>query len=114
MWQILIAAVALVALHSCAAYKCKLVGKYSLKRSKILSKASNGDDDYDDLMNESKFQTFDMESKTQPDGYLNQDIKSMAGEQKSRVLAYIGLALVPCLFLVPFFLSRDFTPPTID
>ena len=74
----------------------------------------SGDGAEDDLMGESKFKTFDMDSKRQPDGYLNQDIKKMAGEQKSRVLAYIGFALLPCLFLVPFFLSRDFTPPTIE
>jgi hypothetical protein len=71
----------------------------------------------DDLMGDSKFKTFDMDGTSkgqQPDGYLNADMKNMAEGQKSRVLAYIGLALVPCLFLVPFFLSRDFTPPTIE
>ena len=45
-------------------------------------------------------------------GYLNTDIKKMGSEKKSRVLAYILLALLPCLFLVPFFMSRDFVPPT--
>jgi len=45
-------------------------------------------------------------------GYLNTDIKKMGTEKKSRVLAYILLALLPCLFLVPFFMSRDFVPPT--
>jgi hypothetical protein len=71
----------------------------------------------DDLMGDLKFKTFDMDGASkgqQPDGYLNADMKNMAEGQKSRVLAYIGLALVPCLFLVPFFLSRDFTPPTIE
>ena len=74
----------------------------------------SGDSVEDDLMGESKFKTFDMESERVPDGYLNADIKKMAEGQKSRVMAYIGLALLPCLFLVPFFLSRDFSPPTID
>ena len=49
-------------------------------------------------------------SKKQPDGFQQTDIKKMAEGQKSRVLAYIVLALVPVLFLVPFFLSRDFEP----
>jgi len=49
-----------------------------------------------------------------PQGYLSSDLKSMGEGKQSRVLAYIALALVPCLFLVPFFLSRDFQPPTIE
>ena len=67
-------------------------------------------DDKDDLMSDDKFKTFDMTSRKQPEGYLQADIKKMADGQKSRVLAYIVLALVPVLFLVPFFLSRDFEP----
>jgi len=46
-----------------------------------------------------------------PQGYLNTDLNKMEDGKQARVLAYIGLALVPCLFLVPFFLSRDFVPP---
>lgn len=49
-----------------------------------------------------------------PQGYLSSDMRSLGEGKQSRVLAYIALALVPCLFLVPFFLSRDFSPPTID
>ena len=64
----------------------------------------------ENLMDDAKFQTFDMSSKKQPDGFQQTDIKKMAEGQKSRVLAYIVLALVPVLFLVPFFLSRDFEP----
>jgi len=62
------------------------------------------------LMDDDKFKTFDMTSKSKPEGYANPDFKKIAEEQKSRVLAYIVLALVPVLFLVPFFLSRDFEP----
>ena len=58
---------------------------------------------------DSKFITATEESA--PEGYLNTDIKKMADGQKTRVFIYIGLALVPCLFLVPFFLSREFIPP---
>jgi len=50
---------------------------------------------------------------TGTEGYLNTDFKKVGQEKQSRVLAYIVLALVPCLFLVPFFMSRDFVPPTI-
>ena len=46
-----------------------------------------------------------------PDGYLNTDFNSIADGKKTRVLVYIVLALLPCLLLVPFFLSRDFIPP---
>ena len=49
-----------------------------------------------------------------PQGYLSSDLNKLEDGKQNRVLAYIGLALVPCLFLVPFFLSRDFVPPTID
>jgi hypothetical protein len=109
---LLIVVVALAALHSTTGYVPLNIRPAFSGRSTAALKASN--EERDDLMKEAKFQTFDMESKRVPDGYLNQDIKNMAGEQKSRVFAYIGLALLPCLFLVPFFLSRDFTPPTID
>lgn len=49
-----------------------------------------------------------------PQGYLSSDMNKMEDGKQNRVLAYIGLALIPCLFLVPFFLSRDFVPPTIE
>ena len=111
---LLIVVVALAALHSTTGYVPLNIRPALSGRSTAALKASNEEERDTDLMKEAKFQTFDMESKRVPDGYLNQDIKNMAGEQKSRVLAYIGLALLPCLFLVPFLLSRDFTPPTID
>lgn len=58
---------------------------------------------------DSKFITATDESV--PQGYLNPDVARIADGQKTRVFIYIGLALVPCLFLVPFFLSREFVPP---
>jgi hypothetical protein len=50
-------------------------------------------------------------STATPQGYLNPDMSKLGDAKQSRVLLYIGLALVPCLLLVPFFLSRDFVPP---
>ena len=47
-----------------------------------------------------------------PQGYLNADFSTIGDGKQLRVLVYIGLALVPVLFLVPFFMSRDFVPPT--
>jgi hypothetical protein len=47
-----------------------------------------------------------------PEGYLSSDINSLGEGKQLRVLIYIGLALLPCLLLVPFFLSREFIPPS--
>ena len=90
-----------------SAYRIVELRPYRVKQARLLCAES---DDKDDLMSDDKFKTFDMTSKKQPEGYLQADIKKMADGQKSRVLAYIVLALVPVLFLVPFFLSRDFEP----
>lgn len=46
------------------------------------------------------------------DGYMESDFKKMNKEQKNKVLVYIGLALVPCLALIPFAMQRDFSPLT--
>lgn len=46
------------------------------------------------------------------EGYLNSDISSLSSTKQQRVFLYIALALLPCLFLVPFFMSREFVPPT--
>lgn len=46
-----------------------------------------------------------------PEGFLSSDFRSVGDGKKVRVLLYIALSLIPCLFLVPFFLSRDFVPP---
>jgi hypothetical protein len=45
------------------------------------------------------------------EGYLSSDFASIGDGKQLRVGLYIALALVPVLFLVPFFLSRDFVPP---
>lgn len=45
------------------------------------------------------------------EGYLPTDFNSVSDGKKTRVLLYIALALIPCLALVPFFLSREFVPP---
>lgn len=46
------------------------------------------------------------------EGYVSSDIASIGSGKKIRVLLYIALALLPCLLLVPFFLNRDFVPPS--
>ncbi|KAJ1432620.1 hypothetical protein B484DRAFT_26915 [Ochromonadaceae sp. CCMP2298] len=51
------------------------------------------------------------QEKSVPEGYLSSDFASIGDGKQMRVGLYIGLALVPVLFLVPFFLSRDFVPP---
>jgi len=45
------------------------------------------------------------------EGYLSPDFSSIGDGKQIRVLLYIGLALIPCLALIPFFLSREFVPP---
>lgn len=50
-------------------------------------------------------------NEDKPEGYLNSDFSAIGDGKQFRVLLYIGLALIPCLLLVPFFLSRDFVPP---
>ena len=46
-----------------------------------------------------------------PEGFLPTDFSSLGDAKQSRVLLYIALALLPCLALIPFFMSRDFVPP---
>lgn len=48
---------------------------------------------------------------SRPEGYLPSDFSSIGDGKQTRVLLYIALALVPCIALIPFFLSRDFVPP---
>eukprot|EP01038_Epipyxis_sp_PR26KG_P012199 gene12199-16342_t len=48
----------------------------------------------------------------EPEGYISSDLSSIGDDKQLRVFLYIALALVPCLFLVPFYMSRDFVPPT--
>lgn len=47
-----------------------------------------------------------------PEGFLSSDFRTVGDGKQIRVIAYIVLSLIPCLFLVPFFLSRDFVPPS--
>lgn len=51
---------------------------------------------------------------TKVEGYLGSDLSKLGNDKQSRVLFYIGIALLPCLFLIPFVMSRDFVPPTDD
>ena len=44
-------------------------------------------------------------------GYMSSDLSSNEDGKQGRVFGYILFALVPVLFLVPFFMSRGFDPP---
>lgn len=50
-------------------------------------------------------------TKIKPQGYMSSDLSSNEDGKQGRVFGYILFALVPVLFLVPFFLSRGFEPP---
>lgn len=50
------------------------------------------------------------EGSTFPEGYISSDLSSINQGKQVRVLIYIALAILPCLFLIPFFLNRDFIP----
>lgn len=52
------------------------------------------------------------DSDATPEGYLSSDINKIGDNKQLRVLLYISFALLPCLLLVPFFLNREFVPPT--
>lgn len=84
--------------------------KVNLKRLLLFSQQNsdqefNASEEYYSINNSSG------ESK-EVDGYLNPDFKSLNEGKQFRVLLYVGLALIPCLLLVPFFMTRDFVPPT--
>ena len=46
-----------------------------------------------------------------PQGYMSSSLSTMEDSKKGRVIAYIVIALLPCLGLIPFVMNRDFTPP---
>lgn len=64
-------------------------------------------DENKNLLNDAIFRSSD-----NIDGYLQTDIKKIGDGKQLRVLVYVSLALIPCLFLIPFFMSRDFVPPS--
>ena len=102
---------------SCSSLRLPRVTRASLVRLQYLAVFSqppgaSGNEDELQAKIPAKFIT--ASDASAPQGYLNSDMSKMGDGKQSRVAAYIALALVPCLFLVPFFLSRDFVPPTID
>ena len=44
------------------------------------------------------------------EGYINMDLSKDDDGKQSRVVLYIIFAILPCLLLVPFMMSRDFVP----
>ena len=73
-------------------------------------KDSNNDSNSSDDLNASSVSST-TNNNLSPDGYLPSDFSSLGDAKQTRVLLYIGLALLPCLALIPFFMSRDFVPP---
>ena len=69
-------------------------------------------DDADDATSKGSFINGSSDSDATPEGYLSSDISKIGDSKQLRVLLYIGFALLPCLLLVPFFLNREFVPPT--
>ncbi len=70
-----------------------------------------------DILNGSEFRDVkdpsESSSFSSVQGYLEPDMNKLSDDKQSRVLAYIALALAPCLLLIPFFMSRDFVPADI-
>ncbi len=62
------------------------------------------------LDQEKKMQQIKSENQA-PEGYLSSDFSSIGDSKQIRVFIYIAFSLIPCLFLIPFFMSRDFVPP---
>ena len=74
-------------------------------------KISNNDDNNSNNDNNNSNSNND---NSKIEGYLGSDLSKLDNDKQSRVLLYIGIALLPCLFLIPFVMSRDFVPPTDD
>lgn len=85
--------------------------RYSLQR--LWQSSSDGDNE-ENVADKTPSKFITAPESSVPQGYLSSDMSKMEDGKQNRVFAYIGLALIPCLFLVPFFLSRDFVPPKID
>ena len=83
----------------------KIIKKYKLYNN------NNNDNDNNNNINNKLIET---NSDSSPEGYFNSDFNSLTEGKQTRVLLYIVIALLPCLFLVPFFMSRDFVPPIDD
>ena len=75
------------------------IGSNSLSRSVTMNMVDNSNDD-----------DINRTADASVEGYLSSDINSLKDGKQLRVFLYIFFALVPCLLLIPFIMSRDFTP----
>ena len=50
------------------------------------------------------------ENNQRIEGYINMDLNKNDDGKQSRVFIYIVFAILPCLLLVPFMMSRNFVP----
>ena len=93
-------------------YLCSIsIVKFPSKKSLINSYTKLNNDNDNDIGNDDNMVNLDLKKA---EGYLGSDLSTLGNDKQSRVLLYISIALLPCLFLIPFFMSRDFVPPTDD
>ena len=91
--------------YLCSSSLIKIPLKKSLMNSNIILNINDNNNSNDDIINS---------DIKKAEGYLGSDLSTLDNDKQSRVLLYISIALLPCLFLIPFFMSRDFVPPTDD
>jgi hypothetical protein len=82
-----------------------LLKKSIQRQSFVVFSSGNEENGYDNM---DKMKVADPQQPIQ--GYFNTDLNTMDDTKMSRVVAYIFIALLPCLLLVPFYMSRNFTP----
>jgi len=91
--------------YLCSSSLIKIPLKKNLMNSNIILNINDNNNSNDDIINS---------DIKKAEGYLGSDLSTLDNDKQSRVLLYISIALLPCLFLIPFFMSRDFVPPTDD
>ena len=93
------------------------ISAFDVSYRKSISKFSFKSRTYQRLLAEentnNKIETVSEEAARKGDiqGFQSSDLKLLGEGKQLRVGLYIALALLPCLLLLPFFMSRDFVPP---
>lgn len=100
--------ITVVAFRTFVIPQTKVIKSYASLSTQATLFAANFDDERSEDNTVYKFDASAAEQS--PEGYLNPDFNTVGDGKQLRVLIYIALALLPCLFLIPFFLSRDFVP----
>ena len=93
------------------------ISAFDVSNRKSISKFSFQSRNYQRLFAEgentnNKIETVSEEAVRKGDiqGFQSSDLKLLGEGKQLRVGLYIALALLPCLLLLPFFMSRDFVP----